>query len=173
MRRARPEPPAAGEASPASPADQERAARAAAFALLAGRDFSRAELARRLARKGHGATAVAAVLESLVADGVLREERYAGQFVTQHAARGRGPLRIRMELGEKGVARETVDSALGEADADWVRAAREARRRKFGTALPQDRRERARQSRFLQYRGFTADQIRAALGPGDDADDPG
>ena len=172
MRRARPEPLAAGEAGTASPADQEQAARTAAFALLAGRDFSRAELAGRLARKGHAAAAVTAVLDSLVAEGVLREERYAGQFVNQRAGRGKGPLRIRMELGDKGVARETVDSALGEAGADWVRAAREARRRKFGAALPEGARERARQARFLQYRGFTADQIRAALGPAEDDDDP-
>ena len=168
MRRAKPERRAAGAAGEASPEDAERAARAAAFALLAGRDFSRAELAGRLVKKGHGTAAVTAALGALVAEGVLREERYAGQFVSQHASRGRGPVRIRMALGERGVARETVDSALDEAEADWVKAAREARRRKFGAGLPADRRERARQARFLQYRGFTADQVRAALGPDDD-----
>jgi regulatory protein len=49
-----------------------------------------------------------------------------------------------------------------------VAVAREARRKRFGSAGPADFRERARQGRFLQYRGFSSEQIRAALGPGDD-----
>ena len=75
-----------------------------------------------------------------------------------------------MELRERGVDAETINSSLEEAETDWVQAAREARRRKFGVSLPRDYRERAKQARFLQYRGFSSDQIRAALGP--DEDDP-
>jgi regulatory protein len=60
---------------------------------------------------------------------------------------------------------------LGAAAADWGRAAREARRRKFGASPPADYRERAKQARFLQYRGFSSEQIRAALGPGEDEPD--
>jgi regulatory protein len=55
---------------------------------------------------------------------------------------------------------------------DWAATARELRRRRFGVSPPGDYPERARQARFLQYRGFTAEQIRAALGPGEDIDDP-
>jgi regulatory protein len=147
-----------------------KAARVAGYALLAGRDFSIHEMTTRLLRKGHDAEVVAAAVASLVQEGFLREERYAEQFVGQHARRGRGPTRIRMELREKGVDGEVVDQALETAETDWVAAAREARRRKFGAALPADYRERARQGRFLQYRGFSAEQIRAALGPVDDED---
>ncbi len=168
-----------GEGSGTSPASAgevdrrsgEGAARRAALALLAGRDFSRHELTERLLRKGHGADAAAAAVASLVQDGLLREERYVEHFVTQHAGRGRGPARIRMELRDKGVDAELVDQALDDAAANWVRAAREARRRKFGPALPADYRERAKQARFLQYRGFSSAQIRAALGPGEDEPD--
>jgi regulatory protein len=80
-------------------------------------------------------------------------------------------VRIRMELREKGVAAEAIDEALEAAETDWVLAAREARRRKFGVSSPTDLRERARQARFLQYRGFSSEQIRAALGPGEDEPD--
>ena len=149
----------------------ERTVRTAALALLAGRDFSRRELTARLLRKGHDARQVEAVIEGLVREHLLREERYAEQFVTQHAGRGQGPVRIRMELREKGVDGEAIEKAIDEADADWVAAAREARRRKFGAAPPADYRERAKQARFLQYRGFSSTQIRAALGPGDDEPD--
>ena len=169
----------AGEGSDSSPAfagevdrrSVEGAARRAALALLAGRDFSRHELASRLLRKGHAAPAVETVVAGLVQEGLLREERYVEHFVTQHAGRGRGPARIRMELREKGVDAELIDQALDAGAADWVRAARDARRRKFGASPPADYRERAKQARFLQYRGFSSEQIRAALGPGEDEPD--
>jgi regulatory protein len=66
---------------------------------------------------------------------------------------------------------EIVDQALDATEVDWVQTAREARRRKFGVSLPGDYHERAKQARFLQYRGFSSEQIRAALGPGEDDPD--
>jgi regulatory protein len=149
----------------------ERTVRTAAYALLAGRDFSRHELTERLLRKGYDPGVVEAAVAALVAEGLLREERYAAQFVTQRVGRGRGPARIRMDLREKGVAAEAIDQALETAETDWVAAAREVRRRKFGAAPPADFHERAKQARFLQYRGFSSAQIRAALGPGEDEPD--
>jgi regulatory protein len=149
----------------------ERTVRTAAYALLAGRDFSRHELATRLLRKGYPPGFVAAAVEAVVQEGLLREERFAEQFVSQQSGRGRGPVRIRMGLREKGVDPETAEQAFSTAGTDWTQAAREARRRKFGPDLPADARERAKQARFLQYRGFSSDQIRAALGPGEDEPD--
>jgi regulatory protein len=148
-----------------------RTVRTAALALLAGRDFSRHELTGRLLRKGYGVAVVESVVQGLVDDRLLQESRYVEQFVGQHARKGRGPARIRHELRERGVDRESVDAALAAGEVDWVQRAREARRRKFGSSLPGDARERAKQARFLQYRGFSPEQIRAALDPEDDAAD--
>jgi regulatory protein len=164
VRRPRPD-----KAALAAEAD-ERTVKAAALALLAGRDFGRRELAERLTRRGYPVALVDAVLAELVADNSLSEDRYLEQFVSQHAARGQGPMRIRMELRERGIEASAVEQALAEAEANWVEAARQARRRRFGAAPPGDFRERAKQARFLQYRGFSAEQIRAALGPGEDQD---
>jgi regulatory protein len=152
---------AAGEAD-------ERTVRTAALALLAGRDFGRAELTKRLERRGYPGELVEAVVAALVAERLLSEERFTGQFVRQHAARGHGPVRIRMDLRERGVADADIDQALNSSGEDWAAIAREARRKRFGAAGPADWSERARQGRFLQYRGFSPEQIRAALGPGDD-----
>ena len=96
------------------------------------------------------------------------DARYAEQYVAQRAARGYGPARIRAELRERGVTDADIDEALDGAAEDWAAIARDTRRRRFGAAGPADFRERARQGRFLQYRGFTSEQIRAALGPGED-----
>jgi regulatory protein len=146
----------------------ERTVRTAALALLAGRDFGRAELARRLARRGYPADVVATVVEALVAERLLSESRFVEQFIRQHAGRGHGPARIRAELRERGAEQAEVEAGLEAAGEDWIALARDARRRRFGVSPPGDYAERARQARFLQYRGFTAEQIRAALGPGDD-----
>jgi len=146
----------------------ERTVRTAALALLAGRDFGRAELSRRLARRGYPAAVVATVVEALVAERLLSETRFVEQFIRQHAGRGHGPVRIRAELRERGAAQDEIEAGLESASEDWVALARDVRRRRFGVSPPGDYAERARQARFLQYRGFTTEQIRAALGPGDD-----
>ena len=65
---------------------------------------------------------------------------------------------------------EAIETALDASGEDWPAQAREARRRKFGGTPPADFRQRAKQARFLQYRGFSADQVRAALGHADDPD---
>ena len=161
MRRSRKPDTAAAEAD-------ERTVRTAALALLAGRDFGRAELVRRLARRGYPATVVDSVVEGLVAERLLSETRYVEQFIRQHAGRGHGPARIRAELRQRGSPEAEIDSGLESADVDWSSIARDVRRKRFGSSPPGDYAERARQARFLQYRGFSADHIRAALGPGDD-----
>jgi len=148
----------------------ERTVRTAALALLAGRDFGRAEIVRRLARRGYPEGVVAAVVEGLVAERLLSESRFVEQFIRQHAGRGHGPARLRAELRERGVPPAEIEDGLEAAAQDWAAIARDARRRRFGESPPGDYGERARQARFLQYRGFSADQIRAALGPGDDTE---
>jgi regulatory protein len=161
VRRPRKPDAAAGEAD-------ERTVRTAALALLAGRDFARNELAQRLLRRGYPAAVVTTVVEGLAAQRLLSETRFVEQFIRQHAGRGHGPVRIRVELRERGVADGDIEEGLAAAAEDWARIARETRRRRFGLSPPGDYRERARQARFLQYRGFSAEQVRAALGPGED-----
>jgi regulatory protein len=151
-------------------AADERTVRTAALKLLAGRDFGRRELLARLGRKGYPAAVSGTVVDQLASERLLSEGRFVSQFIRQHAGRGHGPVRIRLELRERGIEPAAIDAALDEAGEDWVESARLARRRKFGAGLPAGFRERAKQARFLQYRGFSADQVRAALGPGDESD---
>ena len=145
----------------------EAACRQRAVALLARRDHSRRELERKLEAQGFTPDLVAAALAELERKGLFRAERFAGSFVRSRVAKGQGPVRIRAELAERGVA---DPSALAAEDVDWVEAARAVRRKRFGAPIPQDFKERARQARFLQYRGFDAAQIQAALEVADDSD---
>ena len=146
----------------------ERTVRTAALALLAGRDFARQELAGRLIRRGYPVSIVESVVERLAAERLQDEGRFAEQLVARQAGRGHGPNRIRMELRERGVPDEEGEQALAASGVDWAASATRERQRRFGASPPREFRERAKQARFLQYRGFSTDQIRAALGPGAD-----
>jgi regulatory protein len=132
--------------------------------LLARRDYARAELAARLADRGYDPGCIEGVVGALAGRGFLDDARYAGHFVQYHAARGQGPLRIRRELAEAGVGEVLIDEALAAIE-DWPARARVLRQRRFGGVAPAAWAEKARQARFLQYRGFSTDHIRSALGP--------
>jgi regulatory protein len=150
--------------SPAADPKDASAAELAAVALLARRDFAGGELGARLRERGFEPAVVAALLERLRARRLLNDGRYAAHFVEYHSARGQGPVRIRRDLQAVGVDAALIEAAL-EAVPDWAALAREVRRRRFGAEPPQAWREKGRQARFLQYRGFSNDHIRTALGP--------
>jgi regulatory protein len=154
---------------PEDPLDRD-AARAAAVALLARRDFASTELARKLLEQGFDAGLVAEVVTELVDGRVLQDARYAENYVTYHADRGQGPVRIGADLKGLGLDAETIDAALS-AGPDWRALAREVRIRRFGLAEPKTWAEKGKQARFLQYRGFSSDHIRAALGADFDPDE--
>ena len=137
--------------------------RAKALALLARREHSAQELGRKLLERGYERTAVEAVLSSLEAQKLLSDARFVQEFVAARVRRGSGPLKIREELRGRGVSGELVDEAVRAHQEGWAAGAAEARRKRFGGKLPKDMKERARQARFLQQRGFSMEHIRAAL----------
>lgn len=144
-------------------------ARLVALRLLTGRDFASADLRARLEARGFAAQAVRTVLEELTDSGVLNESRFAENYVSWHAGRGQGPLRIEADLRRLGIPEPLIEAALA-AGPDWAALAGRVCRGKFGAQVPASWREKARQMRFLQYRGFSADHIRAATGADPDTD---
>jgi regulatory protein len=157
--------------SGAVPAPDPKGIRLAAVTLLARRDFASGELAARLQQDGYPAEAVTAVIADLTAGRILDDTRFATQYVAYHADRGQGPRRIAMDLSARGVARLQIEAAVA-ARTDWAALAREVRIRRFGLSLPETWAEKAKQGRFLQYRGFSSDHIRSALGPDFESEDP-
>jgi len=140
-----------------------KAVEAAAVRLLARREHSIDELRRKLLGKGYPSDTIEPVIQKLAGKRLVSDERFTSSFVHHHAKRGQGPVRIRAELRQQGIADSQVEEALRCAEIDWVQLAREVRRRKFGTTAPRSLGERAKQARFLQYRGFDAEQLRAAF----------
>src|SRR5690554_3917873 len=93
--------------------------RRAAMNLLARREHGYVELARKLRQRGAEAEMIDVELQRLADDGLLSEERYVESYIRSRANAGRGPMRIREELAQRGLARELVERALAEAVIDW------------------------------------------------------
>jgi regulatory protein len=138
------------------------ATRSAAIALLARRDYASCELRSRLERKGFDPTLIETTLQELTHEHVVDDARYAANYVGYHAQRGEGPVRIAGDLKALGLPDGLVDAAVA-GGPDWCALARGVRLRKFGAESPTQWAEKARQARFLQYRGFSSDHIRSAL----------
>lgn len=145
------------------PEQDAKAVELAAVRLLARREHSVEELKRKLRARGHAPAEVAEVVEKLAGKRLVSDERFVANFVHHHARRGQGPVRIRAELRQQGIAEDRIAQELERCELDWHRLAVQVRLRKFGTGRARTPAERAKQARFLQYRGFDADQVRAAL----------
>lgn len=140
------------------------AARNTAIGLLARREHAQAEIKQKLKVRGYDDELATEVVDELSRQRLLSDERFAEMFIRSRAARGQGPVRLRGELRQLKLPNELIELRMNAANVDWPLLAREIRQRKFGADIPATMSERAKQMRFLQYRGFTADHIRIALG---------
>ena len=136
---------------------------------LARREHSRAELHAKLLPHVQEGDDLEAVLDDLVRSNWLSDERATEQLVNQRRSRF-GAQRIAHELHRRGISDDLVDAAMPQLKESEFDAAREVWQKKFG-ALPQDAKEKARQVRFLQSRGFSMESIFKLLKSGPAPDD--
>jgi len=132
-----------------------------AVALLARREHSRAELARKLARHAESDADVQAVLDELARRKLLSDDRYAAAR-GEALARKFGAARVVRELRDKGVAPDALETVAHQLKGSELARAREVWQKRFG-APAGNAAERARQGRFLQARGFPYDVIRRVV----------
>ena len=142
--------------------------RARALQYLARREYSRAELRSKLLPHVQEGEDVDAVLDELARRNWLSDARAATLLVDSKRARF-GTQRIAHELRQKGIAESLISEALPQLKETELDAARVVWQKKFGV-IPQDAKEKARQARFLQSRGFSMDVIFRVLRAGDSED---
>ena len=140
-----------------------------ALRMLARREHARAELARKLAPYAESGDEVEALLDDLTARRLLSDARYVEARINARRARF-GDARLAFELRTQGVGEELVDAALATGDDELSRARLIWQRKFAGKPCAGDARERARQSRFLLSRGFSAETVRQVM-RGDFEDD--
>jgi regulatory protein len=135
-----------------------------AVSLLAKRDYSSGELTRTLVKMTENSECVDSALQRLIGCGYLDDERLVIHLVDKHIRKKHGPTRIRQEVRQKGFSQELVEQTLEKAGVDWYAMARELKVSKFGEERASDAKEKNKQVRYLQYKGFSMDMIFEALG---------
>jgi regulatory protein len=128
--------------------------RARALRLLARREHSRIELARKLASRAESKEALDSLLDLLEQKKQLSNERFAAERA-RVLSRKYGAARIRHDLKARGVDPETVARVSCEGELARARAILERKYREPAAT----REERARRMRFLQSRGFSSELI--------------
>lgn len=124
---------------------------------LARREHSRAELLAKLQPYVQEGENLDAVLDELEKHSWLSDARAASMLVD--SKRGRfGTQRIAHELRQKGIAENLIADAIPHLKETELESAREVWQRKFGIS-PQESKEKAKQIRFLQSRGFSMEVI--------------
>ncbi|MGU7840270.1 recombination regulator RecX [Burkholderia sp. AW33-5] len=143
-----------------------RSLKGRALGYLSRREYSRAELARKLAPYVGEDESIEPVLDALEKEGWLSDARFAESLVHRRASRV-GVARIVSELKRHAVGDSLVEEVNAQLrETEWARA-QAVWRKKFG-ALPQTPAERAKQARFLAARGFSSSTIVKLLKVGDD-----
>lgn len=130
-----------------------------ALGLLARRDHTQQEILQKLRLKGYVTDEIKTVIETLAQTGLIDDARFTENYIHWRRGKGYGPLRLHSELRARGIADEVIAEHLQIADNAWSTEARSVWQKQFKSQLPIDFKSRAKQMRFLQYRGFTQQHI--------------
>lgn len=141
--------------------------RLTAMNMLTYREYSRLELTEKLDLKFDHSPLIEQAVNQLVKENLQSDQRFSEAFVRSRVARGQGEIRIRMELCERGIEKAMANQTINQCEVDWFALAKDVTKNKYGDELATDNREKAKRMRFLQYRGFTYEQINYAVANSD------
>ena len=123
--------------------------------LLARREHSRLELARKLHKRFSQYETIEIVLDQLVQDQLLSDKRFTEAYVSYRKRAGFGPIKIAFELRERGINHVLADKFLYQNSEDWhEQQLLPQSKRNLALSTVNDLKEKLRQHRFLLYRGF-------------------
>ncbi len=134
-------------------------AKSVAVRLLSRREHSAFEIRDKLLKRDFDSEEVDRVIIELQQGGWLSDERFAEAYIRMRQLKGFGPVRIAMELNERGVKEHIVDDYLHADDDSWRQTLEQQYRKKYKDKPIDDYNDKAKRIRFLQYRGFVLDVI--------------
>jgi regulatory protein len=131
--------------------------------LLARREHGVTELSRKLKIKGFDSEMVDEAIEGLLRDNLVSDQRFCESMINSRLNRGNGPVKVRYELRNKGVAEHIVDSVMDELHPDWQLSLISLIKKKYAGQLSGAPAERVKQVKFLASRGFPHDMIYSVI----------
>ncbi|OTG91528.1 regulatory protein RecX [Acinetobacter sp. ANC 3813] len=135
--------------------------RSYAFAVLTRKEYSKAELIEKLALYAESRNEVIALVDELAAQHYQSDQRVAEIMLSSQKRKGKGPNQIKMKLKSKKIDTALIAEELKETD--WVDQAYQLKVKKYGFEVSKDPKMKAKQIRFLMYRGFEMDAIIKAI----------
>ncbi|MBB1585141.1 regulatory protein RecX [Serratia sp. OS31] len=135
-----------------------------AASLLAKKNYASGDMHRQLSRQTDNVEDIERVLHRLIDNHALNDAQLLTDLLDKQIKKLHGPTRIKQEIRQKGFPAALIEQEINNSEIDWYLLAKEARVKKFGEALPSDPKEKNKQIRHLQYKGFAMDMIFEALG---------
>lgn len=146
---------------------QQQTALHCGVGLLARREHSEFELRQKLNTREFNPDDIDTAIERLLDKDYLSDTRFAQSTCRYRVNRGYGWRYIANELKQKGVCSTIIQQLQNNCEIDWYLQAELAYNKRFGESSvkdPQDsQKEKAKKIRFLQYRGFSTDEIFAIV----------
>lgn len=136
-------------------------AKSVAVKLLSRREHSAFEIRDKLHKRDFDEADIEQAIVELKQGNWLSDERFAEAYIRMRQNKGFGPLRIAMELNERGVDEAIVTHYLHADDDIWQQVLEQQYLKKYGDRPVADDHDRAKRIRFLQYRGFALDRVYA------------
>ncbi len=137
----------------------QRSIRVVAMDLLSRREHSAYELMQKLKQRDFDIDAIEMALNRLQQDNLQSDSRFIESMVNYRVNAGFGPYKIRHELRQKGISAELVEDHLSALTVEWERLMEAQRSKKFGQQIPAEYKEKMKQARFLQNRGFSPESV--------------
>ncbi|VAW54141.1 Regulatory protein RecX [hydrothermal vent metagenome] len=134
-------------------------AKSVAVRLLSRREHSTYEIRDKLLQRDFDEAEVEQALAELQQGDWLSDERYAEAYIRMRQQKGFGPIRIAIELNERGVKESIVDTYLYAGEESWRQTLLNMYEKKYRNTAVDDYNEKAKRIRFMQYRGFALDMI--------------
>jgi regulatory protein len=129
--------------------------------LFARREHSQKELLDKLALRGFGRDDVQPVLNELTKQGWQDDLRYAESYARSRIQKGYGPIRVRHELKQNGIAAFDLEGVVQQEAGSWMALLEQVYSKKYTDDAVMERNEWAKRSRFLLQRGFSGAMISA------------
>ena len=134
-------------------------AKSVAVRLLSRREHSAFEIRAKLAKREFDDSEITQAIAELIKGDWLSDERFAEAYIRMRQIKGFGPVRISIELNERGVKESIVDMHLHAHDDIWFESLKQQYKKKYKNKAIVDYSDKAKRIRFLQYRGFQLDII--------------